>query len=67
MIDEVIKGKLRESFPNLHPLIFFRSTEYANSPGELFDMLYEANTLELPIVWDYDNRKWVKIDINSFA
>ena len=58
MIDiEVING-LKERY-KYHPLIFQRSIENAESAGELFDILEEMP--ELPIMWDYDVRRWAHV------
>tara|TARA_Y100000034_G_scaffold71132_1_gene85786 strand:+ start:272 stop:487 length:216 start_codon:yes stop_codon:yes gene_type:complete len=59
-MDDVQKA-LRERYPNLHPLIFQRSLEKAESNGELFDIL-ETIPEGRPIVWDDKKRAWVVTD-----
>jgi len=59
-MDDVQKG-LKERYPDLHPLIFQRSLEKAESNGELFDIL-ETIPEDLPIVWDDKKRAWVVTD-----
>jgi len=55
--------KLRERYSNIHALIFKRSCEYANTPGELFDILEEMPH-QFPIRWDDSSRKWQTIKEN---
>jgi hypothetical protein len=52
---------LRKRYDHLHPLIFTRSVEKAQSDGELFDIL-ESVPQEYPITWDDDQRRWVHTD-----
>jgi hypothetical protein len=55
--DENAIEKLRERYPNLHPLIFHRSIERAKSMVELFDIL-ETVPKNFPIVWCEKNNRW---------
>jgi hypothetical protein len=48
---------LRRRYPDLHPLLFQRTVERANSAGEVFDLL--ESLPNFPLVWDYDKREWV--------
>jgi hypothetical protein len=50
--------KLKERYPNLHPLIFQRSVERTNNFSELFDIL-ESFPHKYPIVWNSENRRWM--------
>jgi len=59
-MDDVQKA-LRERYPDIHPLIFQRSVEKAETNGELFDIL-ETIPQEFPIVWCEDNRVWMYTD-----
>jgi hypothetical protein len=43
-------------------LIFQRSVEKARSNGELFDILEEVSSMEMPVVWNEKDRKWMKSD-----
>ena len=52
-----IQIKLKERYPNIHPLIFQRSLEKSNSNADLFDIL-EVIPKKMPIVWDDKNRCW---------
>lgn len=55
--DDVISG-LKQRYHNIHPLIFKRSAERANSLGELFDILDSFQHI-YPIVWSESKRRWV--------
>lgn len=48
---------LKKRYPKLHPLLFHRSLEKANSNGELFDLL-EGMPSEFPIFWDHEAKCW---------
>ena len=54
---EVIEG-LRKRHADVHPLIFHRSLERAESHGDLFDIL-ESLPNKYPIVWDESKHSWV--------
>lgn len=56
MIDPEIVQGLRERYSEVHPLVFQRSVERAETPGELFDIL--DSIPEHPFVWDEENRSW---------
>jgi hypothetical protein len=56
-VDCKIIDKLKGRYP-IHPLLFQRSVEYAETAGELFDIL--DSIPELPIVWDGEIRRWKK-------
>ncbi len=60
-LDEKMVKSLTARYPNIHPLIFHRSIEYASGPGELFDILEEMPK-SFPIIWDDSRRKWVITD-----
>lgn len=60
-MDEV-QDSLKQRHSHLHPLIFQRSVEKARSNGELFDILEEVSSMEMPVVWNEKDRKWMKSD-----
>lgn len=49
---------LRRRYPAMHPLIFQRTVERANSGGEAFDIL-EGVPAVFPMMWDDEIRQWV--------
>lgn len=52
---EVVEG-LKEKYSNIHPLVFHRSLERAETAGELFDIL---DTIpDPPFAWDEESRRW---------
>lgn len=57
MLDPTIVEKLRERYPDLHPLIFHRSVERSKTNGDLFDIL---DTLpdKYPLVWCEKTHRW---------
>jgi len=57
MLDENVVENLKSHF-DVHPLIFHRSLEKANTAGELFDILDTIPT-KYPIVWDDQSYRWV--------
>jgi hypothetical protein len=57
-IDEEVVAKLRKRYKNIHQLIFHRSLERAETPGDLFDIL-DSFPDKYPLVWDDDERHWV--------
>lgn len=64
MITSDLKEKMRERYNYLHPLLFQRSCEYAESGGDLFDIL--ESVPEQPCAWDQKKRRWVTIkDLTS--
>jgi hypothetical protein len=60
MIEELALRNLRERYAHIHPWIFHRSCGYANSAGELFDIL-EDIPKNYPIVWDANKRQWIHV------
>lgn len=58
MLDHVVIEKLRERYPNLHPLLFHRSVERAKSNGHLFDII-STIPKTLPVIWDENISRWV--------
>lgn len=58
MLDPIIIQKLRERYPDIHPLLFHRSVERAKSNGDLFDVLDTLPT-KYPIVWCEKTNRWV--------
>lgn len=58
MLDSNVVAKLKERYPNLHPLLFHRSVEHAKSNGHLFDIL-ESMPVDFPIIWSDSEKCWV--------
>lgn len=56
-MDDIQKA-LEQRYPDLHPLLFSRSIEYARTNGELFDIL-ETVPKQMPVVWNHKQRRWV--------
>lgn len=61
MISKDVPEKLKERYLGLHPLIFHRSVERAESVVELFDIL-ETIPTEYPIIWDEKTKRWHHTD-----
>ena len=59
MIDTETINALRERHPEVHPLLFQRSVEHAETAGELFDIL--ESLPPLPVSWSEKKRRWVRI------
>ena len=59
IIQILVIEKLRERYPKIHPVMFFRSMEKAISPGDLFDIL-DTFPSGFPIEWNFSARKWEK-------
>ena len=59
ILDDAILEGLKKRYPQLHPLIFQRSAEKAETPGELFDILENFNG-NYPVFWDDESRSWKK-------
>lgn len=57
-MDKKIVEGLRKRHPDVHPLIFHRSVEYAKNATHLFDIL-ESLPKRFPIIWDDQEDKWV--------
>lgn len=57
MLDPIIIDKLRERYPDIHPLIFHRSYERAKSNGDLFDIL-DTVPNKFPIIWCETTSRW---------
>ncbi len=57
MLDEETVDKLKDRYPQMHPLLFNRSVERARSVGELFDILESVPT-EYPVVWSEEEYRW---------
>lgn len=64
MIEKQVVESLRERFP-VHPLVFQRSVERAESAGELFDIL--DTVPECPFIWDEKERRWTQISDVSMS
>jgi len=60
MLDPTIIEKLRERYPDLHPLLFHRSVERAKSNGDLFDIL-DTMPKKYPLIWCEDTYRWVTV------
>ncbi len=51
----------QKRYSHLNHLLFVRSVERSNNPGELFDILEEIPK-EYPVVWDETLRRWIVTD-----
>jgi hypothetical protein len=60
MVEESVREKLRERYSHIHPAIFHRSCECANSAGDLFDIL-EGIPQRYPIFWSDRRHQWVTV------
>jgi hypothetical protein len=60
MIDSNIKEKLRERYPDIHPLIFYRSMERSKTNGQLFDVL-DTIPDKFPIAWCEESNCWIVV------
>ena len=58
MIDPEIVEGLRGRYEEVHPLVFHRSVERAETAGELFDIL--DSVPDYPFVWNEETRRWDK-------
>lgn len=54
---ESVLESLKAKFAHIHPLVFHRSVEKAESDAELFDIL-DTIPAERPIIWDESVRRW---------
>jgi hypothetical protein len=61
MFDPEIIEKLRREFPDIPLLIFHRSCEYAESVGDLFDIL-SGFPHKYPTAWMEDEHRWITVD-----
>lgn len=52
-----VQNALRERYGHIHPLLFFRSLERAETDGELFDLLHDMPN-EFPLIWNEQDKKW---------
>lgn len=59
MIDPEIIDGLKERYKEVHPFVFHRSVERAETAGELFDIL-ETIPDSFPFVWSEELRCWEK-------
>lgn len=55
MFDPKLVETLKERY-KIHPLIFHRSMEHAETAGQLFDIL--ESLPKLPMIWDEANKCW---------
>lgn len=56
-IDDDVLKSFKERYNHIHPLIFHRSVERADSLGHLFDVL-ETIPAKFPLIWDEEKRCW---------
>lgn len=57
MIADELVASMKERYAHVHPLVFQRSLEHAQSHGELFDIL--ESIPELPYTWDEVSHRWI--------
>jgi hypothetical protein len=58
MLDPIVVSKLKERYPNLHPMIFHRSVERSKNLGHLFDVL-ETIPEGFPLIWCDVESRWM--------
>lgn len=56
-VDENVVDNFKKRYSTLHPLIFQRSLERAETVLELFEILENVPS-KMPIVWDEATRSW---------
>jgi hypothetical protein len=61
MLDPKVVEKLKEKYPNLHPLLFHRSVERAKSNGDLFDIL-DTVPEKYPVRWCERECRWIEVN-----
>lgn len=59
--DDPVVGKLKERYPDMHPLIFQRSLEHATTLGDFFDIL-ESMPTKCPICWNEEAHRWERTE-----
>lgn len=59
--DDPVVEKLKDRYPDLHPLIFQRSLEHATTLGDLFEIL-ESMPDKYPICWDEESHCWQRTE-----
>ena len=57
-LDDSILNNYKSRYSNVHPLVFQRSVERANSALELFEIL-EKVPLKPPYSWSESKRAWI--------
>lgn len=57
MIDDRTLSNFRAKYASVHPLVFQRSLDRANSALELFEIL-ESVPQSAPFSWDEGSRSW---------
>lgn len=60
MLSDEIVTRLKDRYPNIHPLIFHRSIEKSKKDVDLFDIL-DTIPKNFPIAWSEDDKRWVEI------
>jgi hypothetical protein len=61
MLDKKVIDKLKEKYPDFHPLFFHRSVERAKSNGHLFDIL-DTTPKHYPLRWNDKEGCWEEVD-----
>lgn len=64
MNQEIVES-LKKRYDGMHPLIFKRSVEHAESDVELFDIL-DTVPKKFPIYWEDSERRWKRASDISF-
>jgi len=59
MLSETLIQKLKERYPDIHPLIFHRSIEKSKKDVDLFDTL-DSLPKDFPIYWSEEDQRWIK-------
>jgi hypothetical protein len=50
---------LSKHYPKVPPWIVYRTVEMANNATSAFDALYDFKESAMPVVWSFDDQKWV--------
>jgi len=60
MLDKTVVEALKKTYSNLHPLLFYRSTEKAKSNGDLFDIV-DTVPHKYPLMWNEKENRWSNV------
>ena len=60
-MDKLLRDNLRQRYKTMHPLMFLRSVEHAETPGDAFDIL-ETMPDKYPIIWMEEQHRWIGTD-----
>jgi hypothetical protein len=57
MLDQTVVAKLKETYSQLHPLLFHRSLERSKTNGDLFDIIDTVPKV-YPLLWNEEDNRW---------